>query len=159
MLGRYQETYPEGRRVIRVRDVRGTYHKVDVTELDEPERPVIERYTVIEERHLARLTPEELSETDFVEFFRDTSQSWRPYQAGLPWTRDAECRTRLVGYLKKLIPVGPEENSIAYIASESGAGGTTLARSLAWECAREGYPSFSLNSCPFYQTRCRLGAF
>ncbi|WP_454874710.1 hypothetical protein [Paraburkholderia xenovorans] len=42
--------------------------------------------------------------------------------------------------MQRLDTVGSEDNCIAYISSESGAGGTTLARALAWECAREGYP-------------------
>lgn len=149
ILRGYARTYPEGRRFIRLRGIRGRYHTVDITESDEPERPTLDQYSVIEERHLVQLTPEELSESDFVAFFQDASQSWRPYQAGLPWTRDPTYRTRLAGFLKKLDSAGPEENNITYIASESGAGGTTLARALAWECARQGYPVLLAKQLPF----------
>lgn len=149
VLRRYKESYPEGRRVIRIRDARGAFHKVDITEIDEPERPILQQYSVIEEHHLAQLTPEELPEADFVAFFQDTSRSWRPYQTGLPWIRDTECHARLGDYLEKLDSVGPEENTIAYIACESGAGGTTLARTLAWDTARKGYPVLLAKPLPF----------
>lgn len=140
VLGRYAAIYPEDRRIIRVRDRSGAFHQVDVTETDEPERPILERYSLVEERDLAPLTPEELAEDDFVAFFRNPEESWRPYAAGLPWIRTPKCKKDLSNLLNKLDAVGPEENCIAYISSESGAGGTTLARMLAWECAREGYP-------------------
>ena len=36
-----------------------------------------------------------------------------------------------------------------YLVSESGAGGTTLARSMAFACAREGYPVLLAKQIPF----------
>jgi hypothetical protein len=146
---RFTETYPEERRVLRIRDAQGTFQKIDVTEVDEPERPILESYSLIEERDLAPLLPEDLTEENFVGFFRDSTSSWRPYAAGLPWLRDQRCRKTLGSYLAKLDAVGADENCIAYISSESGAGGTTLARALAWECAREGYPVLLANQVPF----------
>jgi hypothetical protein len=149
IVSRYDSTYPEERHVIRVRDVRGTFHKVDITEADDPERPLFELYSPIEERDLALLSAQELSENEFVSFFRDTSSSWRPYAAGLPWIRDTDGKQKMLGLLKDLDSIGSEENCIAYIASESGAGGTTLARMLAWECARQGYPVLVARPLPF----------
>lgn len=140
ILDRYAATYPEDRYVIRVRDHKGGFHKVDVTEADEPERPILERYSLVQERDIALLTPEEISEDDFVTFFRNPEDSWRPYAAGLPWIRDSNCTKELNRCLKRLDTSGPRENCVAYISAESGAGGTTLARVLAWESAREGYP-------------------
>ena len=159
IVSRYAATYPEGRRVIRVRDVNGTYHKIDITETDDPERPIAGSYSIIEERHLTPLTPEELSEEEFVTFFRDPTESWRPYQAGLPWMRDPQCRVRSASYLKKLDTGGAEENCIAYIASEAGAGGTTLARALAWELAREGYPVLLAKQLPFVPDALQVANF
>jgi hypothetical protein len=52
--------------------------QVDLTEIDEPERPLLSVYSLIEERHLAPLAPHELSEADFVEFFRTPHASWHP---------------------------------------------------------------------------------
>jgi hypothetical protein len=149
VLERYQATYPEDRQVIRVRDQQGTFRKIDVTEADEPERPILERYSLIEERDLAPLVPEELSEEDFVGFFRNPQHSWRPYAAGLPWLRDTRWVQNLQTNLDKLDSVGPEENFIAYISSEPGAGGTTLVRALAWRLAQHGYPVLVAKPLPF----------
>jgi len=40
--------YPDERRMLRVRDVQGTLHKIDVTEADEPERPILNLYSLIQ---------------------------------------------------------------------------------------------------------------
>jgi hypothetical protein len=68
-----------------VRDQKSAFRQVDLTEIDEPERPIFARFSTIEERDLVPLTPEEFSQQDFVEFFQNPSASWRPYAAGLPW--------------------------------------------------------------------------
>ncbi|HYC45662.1 MAG TPA: hypothetical protein VED01_09290 [Burkholderiales bacterium] len=149
ILEHYNKVYPEERTVIRVRDRQGRFSKIDVTELDEPERPILERYQVIQERDVAPLVPDELREDEFVAFFRNSEESWRPYAAGLPWTRSGRPAAILKSILRRLDAGGPDENCVAYISSESGAGGTTLARSLAWECAREGYPTLVAKSVPF----------
>ncbi len=149
IVSRYYATYPEERRVIRVRDARGMLRKIDITEADEPERPITEWYSFIQERDLSGVVPEELSEEEFVDFFRDPTTSWRPYAAGLPWIRNQESRKLLAGLLKKLDTAGPDDNRIAYISAESGAGGTTLAHALAWEFAREGYPVLLAKQLPF----------
>jgi hypothetical protein len=149
IVERYQATYPEERRVIRIRDVEGSLHKIDISEVDEPERPVLESYAVIEERDLTPLAPTELPESEFVNFFTDATSSWRSYAAGVPWLRDSESKERLTACLKRLDTAGSEENCVAYIVSESGAGGTTLARTLAWQCARMGYPVLVARPVPF----------
>ncbi len=141
VIARYQATYPEERRIIRVRDLQGTLKRFDVTEIDDPERPVLESYDLIEERDLTLLTSSELPESEFVSFFTDPTSSWRPYAAGVPWLRNSDAKDKLATYMKRLDSSGAEENCIAYIVAESGAGGTTLARTLAWQCAREGYPA------------------
>ena len=43
ILTRYTETYPEDRRVIRIRDHSGSIEKVDITDADEPNRPIWRR--------------------------------------------------------------------------------------------------------------------
>jgi len=159
VLASYEATYPEERRIIRIRDVQGALHKLDITEADEPERPISEWYSVIEERNLTPITPEELSEDQFINFFQDPTTSWRPYAAGLPWIRDPQCNKNLVSCLRRLDAIGPDENCIAYISSESGAGGTTLARALAWECAREGYPVLLAKHLPFVPDALPVGNF
>jgi len=149
VLSRYGAIYPEDRHVIRVRDRHGSLHRIDVTEVDEPERPILENYSLIEERDLMPITPDDLLEEDFVGFFRNPEDSWRPYAAGLPWVRGMEEKRNLKSLLKRLDASGSDEDSVAYIASESGAGGTTLARTLAWECASEGYPVLIAKELPF----------
>ena len=149
IITRYGATYPEARYVIRLRDSRGGFKKVDVTEADEPERPILERYFLIQEGDLTPILPEELSEEEFVGFFRDPQESWRPYAAGLPWMRDADHAENLERLTKKLDSAGSEENSVAYISSEPGAGGTTLAHALAWRLARRGYPTLVAKPLPF----------
>ena len=149
ILARYMATYPDERHVVRVRDGVGHVHKVDVTDADEPERPILDRFSLIEERSLAPLVAEELSEEDFVAFFQNPTSSWRPYAAGLPWIRDPQCFQDLRRLLRRLDVAGAAENCIAYISSESGAGGTTLARALAWRIAQDGYPVLVAKPVPF----------
>jgi hypothetical protein len=50
IVARYTARYPEERRIIRVRDQKSTLHNIDVTEIDEPERPIFEHYSVIEDQ-------------------------------------------------------------------------------------------------------------
>jgi hypothetical protein len=159
IVARYAARYPEERIIIRVRDQSGAVHSIDVTETDEPERPIFEQYSVLQDRDLAPLTSAELSEDDFVAFFQNPESSWRPYAAGLPWLRDDEARKHVGTYLKRLDTGGSEENCIAYVLSEPGAGGTTLARMLAWEYAREGYPVLIAKSLPFVPDALAIGNF
>ena len=149
ILSRYEATYPEDRIVVRVRDRSGAYLPIDVTELDEPERPILDRYSLVQERDLTQLTPDDLSQNELVAFFENPEGSWRPYAAGLPWIRDPSCIEALKGHLERLDSAGPEGDSVVYIASEPGAGGTTLARILAWHLARQGYPALVAKSVPF----------
>jgi hypothetical protein len=149
VVSEYHATYPEELHILRVRDAGGNLRKLDVTTLDEPERPILDIYGLIEERDLQPIAPDELDKSEFIGFFRDAASSWRPYAAGLPWIRDPQILRSLLTHLRKLDLAGPDENNILYIAAESGAGGTTLARLLAWECARLGYPALLARPIPF----------
>lgn len=149
IVDRHSQTYPAEKQIVRVRDRRGEFRRIDITGVDDPERPLLSHYSIIEERDLLSMPAEELSETEFVSFFREPGGSWRPYAAGLPWLRDEQCKKVLHKHLERLDESGAEENCIAYIASESGAGGTTLARTLAWECAQLGYPVLVAAGVPF----------
>lgn len=140
VVSRFVAEYPEDRHVIRMRNVRGPYSIVDITELEDPEHPVLDRFSLIEERHLTPLVPAELTEGDFAEFFEDSTRSWKPYAAGLPWLREHASLHRVSSMLGRLDSIGPAENRIAFMSCESGAGGTTYARTLAWHFANEGYP-------------------
>jgi hypothetical protein len=149
LLSQYELSFPDRRRIVRIRDVKGNFQKFDVTAADEPERPILDYYTLIEERDLHLLNPEELNKQELIEFFQDSTSSWRPYAAGLPWRREADALLSLQNFMRRLDTDGSEENRIVYIVSESGAGGTTLARSMAFACAREGYPVLLAKQVPF----------
>jgi len=159
ILARYVASYPEDRRVIRVRDQKGSIYKLDVTEIDEPEHPILEHYSLILDRDLSPLQPEELSESDFISFFQNPEDSWRPYAAGLPWIRKSVWMDKLDRCLKKLNSIGSDENCVAYISSEAGAGGTTVARALAWGCARKGFPVLLADSVPFKPSSLSISNF
>jgi hypothetical protein len=145
----YLATYPDDRRILRVRHRDGTIVQLDITPLDDPERPILGAYTLLEERDVRPVAPADLGQEDFIAFFQDPESSWRPYAAGVPWWRDANVRGTLAKWLGKLETIGSEENFIAYISCEAGAGGTTLARALAWEFAKDGYPVLVANGSPF----------
>jgi hypothetical protein len=149
LLSRYEVTFPDQRRIVRIRDVKGNFQKVDITAADEPERPILSYYTTIEERDLHLLSPGELNKEDLIAFFQDSTTSWRPYAAGLPWNREPDAQVGLLNYMRRLDTDGAEENKILYLVSESGAGGTTLAHSMAFACAREGYPVLLAKQIPF----------
>lgn len=149
IVERYSATYPANRIIARVRSLHGELRRVDLTEAEDPERPLADWYSLIQEQDLALLSAGELKESEFIDFFQDPAQSWRPYAARLPWIPDDTPLKSLMGMLKKLDSSGSDSNSIGYISCESGAGGTTLARYLGWEAARAGYPSLVAKEFPF----------
>lgn len=150
VLQRYMEVFPPDRLMIRVRDRRGSHRVFDLTSCDQPERPVLGDYELIQEGDLASLMPAELSEDAFASFFTDDVASWQPYAAGLPWPRGGVGRKEMRALLHRLDASGPEANAIGFVSSEPGAGGTTLARALAWEAARGGYPVMVAKPVPFH---------
>ncbi|WP_162599088.1 hypothetical protein [Pseudomonas aeruginosa] len=113
------------------------------------QRPITENYKLIQLQDLSPLLPEELAEKDFIEFFQNTDSSWRPYRAGLPWIKDKTSGKKLLSLVSRLDTVGADENCIAYITAESGAGGTTCAHALGWELASKGYPVLVAKQFPF----------
>ena len=149
LVARYAEIYPARATIVRVRRVDGSTKLVDMTEADDVERPILEAYDVIQERDLAVVAPEDLDEEEFIEFFEGRQDSWRAYAAGVPWMRNEDAQRAVERLLRKLDTVGSPENKIAYIAAQSGAGGTTLARAIAFEAARAGYPALIAKPIPF----------
>lgn len=137
---RYAQVYPSQASIVRFRRQDGSTALVDLSEIDDVERPILSSYELIHERDLAVVTPEDLTEEEFVGFFDGHQTSWRPYAAGIPWLQNRDASAKLKRLLNTLDSVGASENRIAYIASEPGAGGTTVARTLAFEFARAGYP-------------------
>lgn len=141
--------YTDERLAVRQRDGDGEFKVVDLTDIDDPENPVLEYYDLILDRDLTIGSPEELPEDAFNSFFRGEVSDWRPYAAGLPWLRDGNAWTKLQSQLRRLDAAGAAEIRVTYISSESGAGGTTLARQLAFFAAKAGYPTLIAKNIPF----------
>ena len=140
VVGKYHETYPDTATMVRMRQRDGGFRNVDLSSADDPQRPISENYDIIQLKDLSPLVPEDLPEEEFIKFFQNSEESWKCYAAGVPWIRDKTASRKLAGFMNRLDATGADDNCIAYIASESGAGGTTLARALAWDLARDGYP-------------------
>lgn len=149
VIGKYHETFPDTATMVRMRQRGGGFRNVDLSSADDPQRPISENYSLIQLKDLSPLGPEDLPEEEFIQFFKNPEESWKSYAAGVPWIRDKTASRKLAGYMNRLDATGADDNCIAYIASESGAGGTTLARALAWELAREGYPVLIAKHLPF----------
>lgn len=149
LVARYGEIYPADRTIVRVRRADGSTTLVELTEADDVERPILNSFDVIQERDLALVAPECLDEEEFVGFFEGRQDSWRAYAAGLPWLRDQKAWRAFERLLRNLDTVGSPENKIAYIAAQPGAGGTTLARAIAFQAARAGYPTLVAKPIPF----------
>jgi hypothetical protein len=149
LIGRYDEVYPATATIVRMHRVDGSMALVDLTDADDVERPIFSSYEVIQERDLALVAPEELTEAEFNAFLEGSQSSWRPYAAAVPWLRDHQSVEAVRRMLRRLDSVGSSDNRIAYISSEPGAGGTTLARAIAFEAARAGYPTLVAKSMPF----------
>lgn len=149
LIARYFEVYPTTSTIVRMRRVDGGTALVDLTGVDDLERPISTAYELLQERDLSLIAPEELNEAEFSAFFENSESSWRPYAAGVPWLRDQDAGLAVERLLRRLDTVGPTENRIAYISSEPGAGGTTLARTIAFDAARAGYPTLVAKPIPF----------
>ena len=145
---RYAER-ADNRLVIRIRDVQGTRHRVDLSGRDDPEYPLLRNYELLSETHLEYVTPEGLSAEEINGFFRDPSASWRPYAAQMPWSRDERARNTLTKALRDIDRNGPEASRIFYIRAESGAGATTFIRDLAFGVAMDGYPTLIASQAAF----------
>lgn len=146
---KYAGIYPSTATIVRFRTINGSKKLVNLTAVDQAERPLLGFYELIQERDIAAVAPEDLAEDEFESFFDGSQKSWRPYAAGVPWLRDWKLPGDLKRLFSKLDTVGSPENKIAFISSEPGAGGTTLARSLAFEAARSGYPALVARAVPF----------
>ncbi|RCM97461.1 hypothetical protein PA57_00860 [Pseudomonas aeruginosa] len=145
----FASSYEDEKLSIRQRSDTGAIRQVDLTDVDDPERPILDSYELILERDFASVGADELPEDSFNTFFRGEANDWRAFAAGLPWIRNDDAWQGLLAQLRRLDSAGPSENRITYIASEPGAGGTTLARHLAFEAARAGYPTLVARGIPF----------
>ena len=151
--------YAEDSARVRLRGEDGRTISLDVLSLDNPDNPILDNFTIIQETDLLPLQPQDITADEVEGFFIDPSKSWRPYAAGLVWPRTVDGDCELKELLANLDVGGSEENCIAYVACESGAGGTTLARNLAWTYAQEGYPVLVAGAPPALSDALRLSNF
>jgi hypothetical protein len=149
LVASFSANYEDVRAVIRQRDEAGAIHQIDLTDIDDPERPVLEKYDLILDQDCITLAPEELPEDAFNGFFRGEFDNWRAFAAGLPWIRDNSAWRGLQAQLGRIDSAGAQENRITYLTSESGAGGTTFVRQLAYTAAKAGYPTLIAKGAPF----------
>lgn len=137
----YGRALTGSRTLVRIRDSKGEHHALDVTTADDPQYPILGNYHLLQEADLLPLQAADLSANEIEQFFRGSSNSWRPFAAGMPWERAKTAWPELRQLLRRLDRDGVDAAVTAFIRADSGAGGTTLARSLAWLAASEGYPT------------------
>jgi hypothetical protein len=159
LLEAYLSGQAGDRLVLRVRNIRGDIQPLDITGLDDPEYPLLSNYEVLEAGDLRHLQPADLKTEEIQNFFSNAATSWRPYAAGMPWERDDRPKKLLHNILRRLDRDGPDAGRIAYISAESGSGGTTLMRTLAWETAQEGYPTLVARPAPFKARALEIATF
>lgn len=149
LVDAFTSSYEDVHLVVRQRNETGTICGVDFTDIDDPERPILDSYDLIKERDLTSADADDLPEDAFNAFFRGELNDWRPFAAGVPWIRDNSAWLTLQAQLRDLDSAGPSANRITYIVSEPGAGATTLARYLAFVAAKAGYPTLVAKGLPF----------
>ena len=74
----------EGRPTIRSRNERGELRQLDISGIDDPEYPLLGKYQILESNCLIPLQPSDLKAEEIEGFFSDTTESWRPFAAGMP---------------------------------------------------------------------------
>jgi len=145
--------------VLRYRDVEDSCVELDITSCENVEYPILDRYEVVLARDLTPVYAEDLSDDDINSFFERSSESWKPYAAGIPWTRGEEATAKVLRALEEVAAGGYEQNKLCLIASETGAGGTTLAHSIAWKVAKEGFPTLVAKQLSFVPDVTELTSF
>lgn len=159
LFSQYVDERKHDRAAIRFRGLSGQSYTLDVAGLDNPEHPILANYEILQERDLRSLPADELSVSEVQGFFANTSISWRPYAAGMPWPYDGTAWQTLRARLRRLDRDGADFSRITYINAESGSGGTTLMRHLAWTAAAEGYPTLVARVTPFAPKALELTTF
>ena len=127
--------------VVRFRDRSDQITKIDITECDRIDQPILDRFEVIREGHMTPILPADLKSDEIASFFERSSNSWRPNAAGLPWMRNSKAEKQLKRALHEVLERDSESNKLCLLVSEPGAGGTTTMRHLAFLAASEGYPT------------------
>ena len=141
IIQRCKEILPDSKISIVVQIPSGDKIEADITNAELIEQPISLKYDIIKSKDLFTIPPDNLSKEDFYTFFDKSQHSWRAYSAGLPWIADQSIKKDLFNSISRVVENGADENCILYIVSEPGAGGTTIARALAFEAAKLGVPT------------------
>lgn len=156
LLSRVLQTIPEDRIVVRIKSRSQGLTDLDITECELIEQPLLDRYEVLQPRDLIQLAPDELSQNDLKCFFERSSMTWKPFAAGVPWQRNMSSNEEIFKALTRIESGGSEHNCVRVVTSESGAGGTTRVRTLAFETAQKGYPTLVARPVKFRPTSTEL---
>lgn len=140
VVQRCTDLIPDERIIIRVRTSSGEINEFDITDAELIEQPLLDKYMIINSKDIRLINESDLTKEDFNNFFDKSKHSWRPFAAGLPWLPDKSIIKMVKAEIQKVHQEGCIENRVLYIAAESGAGGTTLARAIAFEVAMAGFP-------------------
>lgn len=147
------------RYVLRYRVAEDSYAELDVTSCENVEYPILDRYHLLLARDLTPIQAEDLSDDALNSFFQKSSESWKPYAAGVPWARGEEDAAKVLRGLEEVAAGGYEQNRLYFIASEPGAGGTTLAHDIAWKVAKKGFPTLVAKQISFVPDVTELTSF
>lgn len=120
------------------------YIEVDLKKAEFSEAPLQDLCDFIKISDTLPLLPEDLKEDEFELFFSRRGVGWRSYAAGLPWIPDLAPQKKFLKGLENQLADVPGSVHVYSIVSETGAGGTTQARMLAFVAARAGFPTFVL---------------
>lgn len=137
---------PDSKIVIRVRKIAGDIQEVDITDAELIEQPLLDKFEIIKSKDLQRLTEFDLTVEDLNKFFDKSDHSWRAFAAGLPWISEKKKVRTILRCLERFHKGETIHVPIYYVISEAGAGGTTFARSLAFEAALAGFPTLLAKS-------------
>jgi hypothetical protein len=159
LMDRVSVEIPEDRLIIRVREADRDPVDIDITECEFIEHPILDRYELLRSHHVRPMMPEELAQDDFAAFFDRSNQTWSAFAAGLPWNRHAPATRSLFQALEKVAKEGSEVNRILWIASDSGAGGTTFARLMAFQAASAGFPTLAAREAFFRPEATEIASF
>jgi len=114
---------------------------VDVARAELTEQPLSDLCDFIRIQDTLPVSPEDLRDEEFRDFFTRGKLSWRPFAASLPWTPDRTAEKNLLKLLRAQLADPPSSIQVLSVVSESGAGGTTQARALAFAAAKAGFPT------------------
>lgn len=118
----------------------GKFVNADLASAELVEQPIADICEFIRLKDTLSVSPDDLRDEEFRGFFTRGDFSWRPYAAGLPWLLDQAAEKELLKRLHRQLADPPGGVQVLSVVSESGAGGTTQARALAYAAARAGFP-------------------